>query len=582
MRRRLFLCTAAVVVKLLVPAPAHAGTYDVVACDAAPGGVNNSWAPSTSGGTRMRAMASCPSTSSPATGLVASNRPGAGPPAWGEQAWLRFWAPAGAKVVSLTYTGGFWRPGTSEPGADDYQAEIAALGEGYRVDGCVAKTGTRCVQWNTGRSIPIAAENGVALVASCWGLRCRDGVGAPLAEWGNVGVSVRLRSASVRVSDGTAPAIAVDGPSGWVRGTRSVAWSASDNVGLRVVRASVGGAAVGSVTHSCDYTRAAPCPAAPTGAFEVDTTALADGERMLRVEGVDAAANTNADEVPLRVDNTPPEPTVSGAGQPGVPHPRPAVVRLAARDAASGMGGPGHLAYRIDDNAWATIAGDEGDVPVSGPGRHTLAYYAVDAAGNRSAVRTVSVTIAGPVEASPRPRAVGFTASAAHEAEFTAAKRFGEPCPAEATLRASRDASLVEVQPASAFGGAATLAAAPAALVGFELPAAPDCEVGSARLRLYATSGAGRRVSVARASSAWTEGSVVWRTRPDSVGVVSGAVAVAGWAEWDVTAQVAAMYRLGDSGLRLDAAEPVEFCAREASAPPCAGRAAELIVRFAE
>src|SRR3712207_718142 len=111
----------------------------------------------------MRALYSRPSSTSSTSGLATSNSPGAGSPANGEQAWQKFWAPTGASAVNLTSTGGFWRPGSSEPGADDCQAEIADLRVGARLDGCVARGGSRCVQWHTGRSIAVPNEPGVAL-----------------------------------------------------------------------------------------------------------------------------------------------------------------------------------------------------------------------------------------------------------------------------------------------------------------------------------------------------------------------------------------------------------------------------------
>jgi hypothetical protein len=556
--RRLIVTAVLLVLKL--PGTAHAGTYDVVACDAAPGGVNNSWSPYVSD-SHMRTMDACASNG----GLVASNRPGAGAPPYGAQAFQSFWAPDGNRVVSITYSGGFWRPGASEPGAEDYAAELVDGDGGRYLDGCSGATTTRCTpNYSGGRTLSLAPTSQISFVVSCFGWRCRDGLDSPAPEFLGASGALRITAATVRVSDSTSPAVSVTGGDllgGWVGGARRVGWRATDKAGIRVVRATIDGNQRSAENLACDFTRPAPCPATADRSLEVATSDLADGPHALRLEAVDAAGNQAvAADTTIRVDNTAPAVRVTGAGNPAVAHAGPITVALDASDTASGMSpaAGAHIAWRLDGAAgWTRADGDEARVGVTGEGDHKLRWYAVDAAGNRSAEEARTVRIGGGRVGAPRSGGPGFSdATYNPDTTFSAAARFGPPCPASATLTAGRWAALRGD-----------------ALVGFPLPAAPDCRVGSAVLRLYATaaSAAGRRFDVARAGSAWDEATASWATRPGTVGAEATATppSAPGWVEWDVTAQVQSIYAHGDNGLYVrDAAggDTQSFCGRDCAA----------------
>ena len=71
-----------------------------------------------------------------------------------------------------------------------------------------------------------------------------------------------------------------------------------------------------------------------------------------------------------------------------------------------------------------------------------------------------------------------------------------------------------------------------------------------ARLRLYAGSyKEGRTIQALRLASAWTESVVSWSNQPATTGAAATTASgnVAGYLEWTVTAQVAAMYTGGTS-----------------------------------
>ena len=308
---------------------------------------------------------------------------------------------------------------------------------------------------------------------------------------------------------------------------------------------------------------------------------LPEGTTTVKARAVSGAGLAGeAAEAVVRVDRTPPLPRLSGAGSPSVAHPGPVAVTLSATDARSGMGDGAHVAWNLDGMGWVSERGDEARIAVAGDGRHTLEYRAVDAARNASEVQTRTIVVDGRQPGAPEAGA-GFSSVTTNPGTtFTAARRFGAPCPAAATLVASRDATLSAAAPSERSGTSASLAVGDGSesVVAFPLPAAKDCEVVSATLRLRGSSA--RPVEVRRASSSWDEGTVAWNTRPGVVGpAVTVATAAGPWTEWDVTGQVRGLYAHGDNGLYLrrpdSGGERVDFGSRESADPP------ELVVRFA-
>src|SRR5687768_10988693 len=105
---------------LLAPAPAVAGTFEVFACDAAPGFANNSWRSEiTHGG--MTAFTACPSSDNPRLGLGLRNNyhpSGYTVPTGAASRWW-FDAPGGTSIVGIRANGHFeqlshrWQVGLS-------------------------------------------------------------------------------------------------------------------------------------------------------------------------------------------------------------------------------------------------------------------------------------------------------------------------------------------------------------------------------------------------------------------------------------------------------------------------------------
>src|SRR4051794_28269707 len=105
-RARSYFAAPAMLVLLgvLVPGSAVAGSYDVYACEASvAGGANNSFAAFADGG--MAAYTNCPA----GEGLVARNAWDGANSASGEGAYMIFDAPSGASVENISFEAGWQR-----------------------------------------------------------------------------------------------------------------------------------------------------------------------------------------------------------------------------------------------------------------------------------------------------------------------------------------------------------------------------------------------------------------------------------------------------------------------------------------
>lgn len=95
-------------------------------------------------------------------------------------------------------------------------------------------------------------------------------------------------------------------------------------------------------------------------------------------------------------------------------------------------------------------------------------------------------------------------------------------------------------------------------LVRFALPALPaGCVVQSATLRLYSASWSNNRTLQAlRISANWTENGVTWSNQPATTGAAATTTSGSGYRQWNVAAQVQAMYSNANNGFLIrDASE---------------------------
>jgi hypothetical protein len=214
-----------------------------------------------------------------------------------------------------------------------------------------------------------------------------------------------LRDLTLTVNDPVPPAARLGGDlvaAGWQRGKVPLEIAGEDPVGGGLYRdlATVDGALVASAPVACATItvegdvragRLRPCPPSATQAFEVDTTALADGAHALFGCAVDFSGGVGcAPEARIEVDNSPPQ-VEFGAAPEG---------RVAATvgDAFSGPAAGTISVRRADSGAWTDLpttldrdgAGTatlRATLPDLGAGAYFLRAAATDGAGNQGAAQ---------------------------------------------------------------------------------------------------------------------------------------------------------------------------------------------------
>jgi hypothetical protein len=370
---------------------ARAGTYGVVACDAAPGAVNGAWRARDDRG--MEATTSCPSRGKLGRGLVVRNRTNAGRVRRGDRASMRFEAPEDATLRRIDFD---W---DGDRVSGDWAIGLRT-GDGRLVAGCRSRPGRRasCRLGDPKGARPESRALGgrsVRLEAECEAPGGCSTARSGRAAIGGARARVALHSATVTVDDPTAPAIsALDGDllsPGWQRGPRSGEFRAIDNSGVGYAWLDVDGRPRGHDVSTCDFTKRAPCPGTATKRYVVDTRTLADGEHSLSVTAVDAAGNHRVLGRPLRVDNHAPGPVrdlrvLGGEGVRAVnsfdvrwvPPPRQAAPIAAARYRLCPVGSGECV---VGSRAGAVHGLD--DLSVPGRGEWRLEVWLEDAAGNR-------------------------------------------------------------------------------------------------------------------------------------------------------------------------------------------------------
>lgn len=281
-------------------APANAGTYDIHACT--PGvanGANNAFYPLNNAG--LTAFTECPA----GRGMTVRNGWDNGQSSFLEGAYLVFDAPAGTQVESVHYVAGFerhdcsWGLGVVASGLD--------LG-GTRAWGFAPNDACGSAQ-TPGESeffpyrfdIPINAQR-VRFEARCGAGSCpRNGIAA-----------FRVKDVMVRVRDDGGPGLgggrgALWTNDGWLSGSHTAGFDASDPSGIREIGISVDGKRVGTSTPACDYTRPTPCPGASLEEPQNTAGWGGDGEHTVTLSATDAAGNTSTASRAVKVDNTAPD-----------------------------------------------------------------------------------------------------------------------------------------------------------------------------------------------------------------------------------------------------------------------------------
>jgi hypothetical protein len=180
--------------------------------------------------------------------------------------------------------------------------------------------------------------------------------------------------------------------------------SASDNVGVNKVEFYVDGN-LKIVNMSAPF------------AYSLDTKQLANGNHILMAKAFDAAGNNSSAQVTINVANPVPDtaaPTVTSFAIPASA--TSLSVSITVFSATDNIGVTG---YMLTESASAPAAGAAGwsaSAPVvyafASEGSKTLYAWAKDAAGNVSAAKSASVTIALPDTAAPSVTAFSIPAAA--------------------------------------------------------------------------------------------------------------------------------------------------------------------------
>jgi hypothetical protein len=315
----------------VTPASAHGGTYEVLACDAAAGGLNRAWTASSTS-PNLPALIQCPARGfKPGSGgLITRNSPSPrNRTAFnrsGTYAAQVFDAPRRASIVGLTWAG--YRLHRGDADGADY--EIGVIDDSLRWrDAHCSET-----RWCADRSRPsrvafervprhhVAIPNRRRLGFVTF---CRGRAGQPCrslatgdTDSADLAAGIMATWVRVQVADATRPALSrLTGPlwrSGAHRGRQAMRFRASDNVGIRNVRLLVDGEPKASRASSCDFRLRTPCPSLGRSRISLDTRALRAGRHALALEVTDAAGNVAVARRTIRVANPAGGPAGSDGG----------------------------------------------------------------------------------------------------------------------------------------------------------------------------------------------------------------------------------------------------------------------------
>ena len=322
-RRLLTPLLASALALLAAPSAAQAGSYDVLACDAAPNGANGTWSFENNATATLQSLSACPSTA-PYSGLVARTILGGAAPSTGARAQWVFRAPTGTTITRVRLDrwlgmegGSGWRP-------------FGRQADGTILSGETCSVPSGSYECNVGGYNTATSDHTVDTTSVAYGIEC---IGSGGCTTGSSIHDARaaIYSARVTLSESTAPSVgtptgALVTEAGYHRGTESASFTGSDTTGIKALRVYVSGTERASQALACDYTEAIPCDnptAAQTLGVNLSATnggirVIPDGTHSVQVAVVDAASNeTRSTARSIVVDATAPAPPRNLAGSIG-------------------------------------------------------------------------------------------------------------------------------------------------------------------------------------------------------------------------------------------------------------------------
>lgn len=304
--RALLCATLALAAWAAAAAPAQAGVYDVVACDAAPGGAVSSLLLGVDDG-RMISYQNCPTNGNPNQGIWQMAPRDAGTIGFlkGASAW--FGAPAGSYVDHIRWSGNFSRRNC------DWSVGMVSA-HNPAVDGSNTWRGGLQAYANCdiyGQSWPVDIAIGIGARYFRIEARCGNWNGCHTTTWGGDRVAkIRTSRLIARVVDPYVPSVGpaggcLNGTCGWIRGTHTINFGASDAAGIAHTNFRVGDAYINGGGWGCDYTRPIPCNNVGSH-YSLNTSSLSDGCHTARISAADGAWNWSSYDRTFCVDNTAP------------------------------------------------------------------------------------------------------------------------------------------------------------------------------------------------------------------------------------------------------------------------------------
>lgn len=344
---------AAVAAGLLAPAPAAAGTYDVVSCNApGAGGVNNAWSgqfTSFNNDPEPQYFDVIDDCRGGEGGLIARSKIGGE----GRAGFLRgagwiFDAPAGTVITRATiWRWGFkYRTNEADP-YPEYQGDdgdpwfMGAKDSLDNTPGASALSRETCdnppgpgqvcgIGVNGGLSAANETTYDLNSTRLIYQVFCRSLPGCDRYYVDNA-AGVELYGARVTLTDNSAPSLSAGGPllaDGWHRPGEEVVYDASDNTGIRAARLQSGTLASADA-RACDFTRRVPCSNVSGGRIALPS--LPDGDQPLRIVAEDAAGNATVSDRRVKIDGTAPLARLERA--------RGRTLRVRVEDGGSGVAG---------------------------------------------------------------------------------------------------------------------------------------------------------------------------------------------------------------------------------------------------
>ena len=409
---------------LAASAQGASGTYQVLACNAAPGGANNSWVWSehdVSGTHHYTRYASCPYLSGGSggstdqeSGLSTTDTLGlsnGAPP--GSNAGWTFTAAPNTTITAITYERYL---GHKLDPYNDWSPALRADGTIVPGETCLdtSQNGDKCsIGGPPGKGAAPGIVTGLSANELSLSILCQAPEGVECVTGGTEHkVWAALYGATVTISDSHPPTLGTPSGSLWSegeaggyhKGSESVSVEANDlGGGVASIILSADGTPVDSYQAACNYTEPQPCSLA-TGSqtLTLNTTTLSDGTHTVSLVAIDAADNrSTVISKRITVDNTPPGPPVGLAANPTTAD---GSTFTASWSDPSGQVAPiASATYRLCPAGGgacgaATTAPAAGPVTVTvpGPGSWTLAVWLTDAAGNSSQANAAYVTLTVP------------------------------------------------------------------------------------------------------------------------------------------------------------------------------------------